>query len=77
VTEYAFGMMVDKVLKIPLKLALVKTDEVFFGDNLDKKDDLRKEQFQKHNTRGDGKMSFDEFLSFCMENIFKKLLLDD
>jgi len=77
VSEYAFGTMVDKVLMIPLKLELVKTDEVFFGENLSKKEEFRKEQFQKHNTRGDGKMSFDEFLSFCMENIFKKLLLDD
>merc|ERR1712112_782693 len=65
------------VSEIPLKLELVKTDEVFFGEDLAKKEEIRKEQFQKHNTRGDGKMSFDEFLSFCMENIFKKLLLDD
>merc|ERR1711874_284254 len=59
VTEYAFATMVDKVLMLPLKLELVKTEE----------------KFAKYNTRGDGKMSFDEFLAFCMENIFKKMLL--
>jgi len=77
VTEYAFGTMCDKVLSLPMKLGLVKTDEVFFGENLSKKDELRKEQFGKYNLRGDGKMSFDEFLAYSMENIFKKMLLDD
>merc|ERR1711913_219538 len=73
VTEYAFATMVDKVLMLPLKLELVKTDEKFFGEDIAKKDQIRKEQFAKYNTRGDGKMSFDEFLAFCMENIFKKM----
>merc|ERR1712055_1208255 len=77
VTEYAFSTMVDKILTVPLKLKLVKTDEKFFGENLAKKPEIRKEQFVKYNIRGDGKMSFDEFLSFCMDNIFKKMLLDD
>merc|ERR1711913_226295 len=77
VTEYAFSTMVDKILAVPLKLELVKTDEKFFGENLAKKPEIRKEQFAKYNIRGDGKMSFDEFLSFCMDNIFKKMLLDD
>merc|ERR1711874_911628 len=77
VTEYAFSTMVDKILTVPLKLELVKTDEKFFGENLAKKPEIRKEQFVKYNIRGDGKMSFDEFLSFCMDNIFKKMLLDD
>jgi len=77
VTQYAFTAMVDKVLALPLKVDLVKTDEKFFGENLAKKEEIRKEQFTKYNIRGDGKMSFDEFLSFCMENIFKKMLLDD
>merc|ERR1712055_21039 len=67
VTEYAFSTMVDKILAVPLKLELVKTDEKFFGENLAKKPEIRKEQFVKYNIRGDGKMSFDEFLSFCME----------
>merc|ERR1711874_709589 len=77
VTEYAFSTMVDKILAVPLKLELVKTDEKFFGENLAKKPEIRKEQFVKYNIRGDGRMSFDEFLSFCMDNIFKKMLLDD
>jgi len=77
VTAYAFTTMVDKVLAIPLKLGLVKTDEKFFGEALPKKEQLRKEQFVKFNTRGDGKMSFDEFLAYCMESIFRKMLLDD
>merc|ERR1712055_657491 len=77
VTEYAFSTMVDKILDVPLKLELVKTDEKFFGENLAKKPEIRKEQFVKYNIRGDGKMSFDEFLSFCIDNIFKKMLLDD
>merc|ERR1712050_702152 len=57
VTEYAFATMVDKVLALPLKLELVKTDEQFFGEDIAKKDQIRKEQFAKYNTRGDGKMS--------------------
>jgi len=77
VTEYAFGTMCDKVLSLPMKLSLVKTDEEFYGENLAKKDELRKELFAKYNLRGDGKMSFDEFLAYSMENIFKKMLLDD
>jgi len=77
VTEYAFATMVDKVLMLPLKLKLVKTDEQFFGEDIAKKDQIRKEQFAKYNTRGDGKMSFDEFLAYCLDNIFKKMLLDD
>ena len=76
-TEYAFGTMCDKVITLPMKLGLVKTDEEFYGENLAKKDELRKEQFAKYNLRGDGKMSFDEFLAYSMEHIFKKLLLDD
>merc|ERR1711887_208124 len=77
VTEYAFATMVDKVLMLPLKLKMVKTDEQFFGEDIAKKDQIRKEQFTKYNTRGDGKMSFDEFLAYCLDNIFKKMLLDD
>ena len=81
--------MCDKVLALPMKLGLVKKEEVFFGDSLvnltltdltllgGKRDDIRKEQFARYNMRGDGKMSLDEFLAFSMENIFKKILLDD
>merc|ERR1711874_688539 len=76
-TTIPTSTMVDKILAVPLKLELVKTDEKFFGENLAKKPEIRKEQFVKYNIRGDGKMSFDEFLSFCMDNIFKKMLLDD
>ena len=72
-TEYAFGTICDMVLSLPMKLGLVKTDEELYGENLAKKDELRKEQFAKYNQRGEGKMSFDEFL----EHIFKKVLLDD
>ena len=74
VTQYAFKGMVDKVLALPLKLDLVKNDEKQELENEDmakrflpSKEEIRKEQFTKYNTRGDGKMSFDEFLSFCMQ----------
>ena len=77
-TEYAFGTMCDMVLSLPMKLGLVKTDEELYGENLAKKDELRKEQFAKYNQRGEGKMSFDEFLAHeFLEHIFKKVLLDD
>jgi len=73
VTEYAFATMVDKVLALPLKLGLVKTNVEKYGEE-DKVTEARKEQFKKYNTRGDGKLSFDEFLAYCMEQIFKKML---
>ena len=66
--------MTDMVLSLPMKLGLVKTDEEFYGENLAKKDELRKEQFAKYNPRGEGKMSFDskmsfdEFLAYSMEH---------
>jgi len=73
VTEYAFATMVDKVLALPLKLELVKTNKDKYGEEEDLMK-ARKEQFIKYNTRGDGKMAFDEFLAYCMEMIFMKML---
>ena len=58
-TEYAFGTKCDMVLSLPMKLGLVKTDEEFYGENLAKKGELRKEQFANYNLREEGKMSFD------------------
>ena len=43
--------LVDKVLALPLKLDLVKTDEKFFGENLSKKEEIRKEQRRREEGR--------------------------
>jgi len=73
VTFGHFVEMVDAVLQIPVKLGLLHVDLVEFGGDKAKKMTERFAMFKKYNTRGDGNMTFDEWLAFAMEVVFKKI----
>jgi len=68
-----FVEMVDAVLELPVKLGLLSADLVEFGGDKAKKMTEREVMFKKYNTRGDGNMTFDEWLAFAMECVFKKI----
>jgi len=73
VTMGHFVEMVDAALELPIKHKLLPVDLVEFGGDKAEKIKVRTEMFKKYNTRGDGNMTFDEFLACAMEVIFKKI----
>jgi len=73
VTFGHFVEMVDVVLQIPVKLGLLHVDLIEFGGDKAKKMTERFAMFKKYNTRGDGNMTFDEWLAFAMEVVLKKI----
>jgi len=75
VTFGHFVEMVDAVLQIPVKLGLLHVDLVEFGGDKAKKMTERYEMFMKYNTRGDGNMTWDEWLAFATEVVFKKIAM--
>ena len=73
VTVGHFIEMVDEALELPVKLKLIPSDLVEFGGDSKKKINHREAMFKKYNTRGDGLMTFDEWLVYALETIFRKL----
>merc|ERR1712080_583755 len=75
VTMRSFPAMVDKVVELPIKLGVEHKDLKMFQPHAEKREEHHKALFKQFNTRGDDRMSFDEWLNFAVEVVFKKMLL--
>ena len=64
-----FSGLVHKAFQIPLKLGLFPSD-MDVGANKG----VMAALFKKYNTRGDGNMTFNEWLLFAMDNVMKKMV---
>jgi len=73
VTMGHFVEMVDAALHLPVKLELLPIALLECGGDKAKKMTEREAMFKKYNTRGDGNMTFDEWLACALEIIFKKI----
>ena len=66
--------MVDKAFELPEELGLFPAHAEEFGAAGAQKAKARQATFKKYNTRGDGNMTFDEWLLYAMENVMKKIV---
>jgi len=73
VTMGRFSDMVDKTFELPMKLGLFPKDMIEFGGDDEKKTKAREATFKEFNTRGDGNMTFDEWLAYALEHVIKKM----
>jgi len=73
VTLPHFSKMVDRAFELPMKLGLFPSDHIEYGGDLEKKAKERAMWFNEFNLRGDGNMTFDEWLGYAMEHIIKKM----
>jgi len=73
VTLGHFVEMVDAALHLPVKLELLPITLLEFGGDKEKKMTEREAMFKTYNTRGDGNMTFDEWLACALETVFKKI----
>merc|ERR1712215_24657 len=73
ITKRAFPTMVDKVVATFKKLEVTHPDKGMYVEDEEKKIAYYDGLFTAAIPRGDGKMTFDEWVKFAMEEIFKKL----
>lgn len=73
ITMRSFPKMVDVLVELPTKLGMKHEDLMF---QQDKRTELEYQEklFKQYNTRGDGLMSWDEWLHLAIEVVFKKML---
>merc|ERR1712183_178778 len=75
ITLRKFPSMVDRLVETPQKLGITYPDQVMYEDDEDKKIYFQEILFKTSNPRGDDKMTLDEWISFAMEKVFKKIIV--
>merc|ERR1712059_99643 len=75
VTMRAFPEMVDKLVSLPTELGIMHEVTDLFTATGAQRAATHRKLFKQYNTRGDGSMSWDEWLNLSLEVIFKKMIL--
>ena len=75
VTMRSFPTMVDKVVELPIKLRVKQANLAMFQAEAAKREKHHKALVNQFNTRGDDRMSFDEWLNLVIELAFKKMMV--
>ena len=71
----SFPAIVDKVVELPIKLRMKHADLAMFQAEATKREEHHKALVKQFNTRGDDRMSFDEWLNLTIELVFKKMMV--
>ena len=66
VTMRSFPTMVDKVVELPIKLRVKHASLAMFQEEAAKREEHHKALVKQFNTRGDDRMSFDEWLNLAI-----------
>lgn len=73
ISKDEFDTLIDRAAKLPRQLGIVPSEKELYGGNVNLRKLIRDKHFNSMNVLKNGKISFNEFLSYTRKHIFEKL----